>query len=99
MQIGQCVFMGASLLCGMASSLQMLIGLRAVQALGGCAMGANGTSLIANFLGPETRGIAFGYNSMVVGMGLSLGPPIGGLVTQYFGWALVCYLLPVVLLP
>ena len=85
-QLGMVLFVCSSIACGFCQTLPALIGLRAVQALGGCAMTANGSSLTAAFTSKEHRGIAFGYNSVIVGIGLSLGPPIGGLITQYLGW-------------
>ena len=85
-QIGMVVFVASSTACGFCQTLPTLVALRAVQALGGCAMTANGASLTAAFTAKQSRGIAFGYNSVIVGMGLSLGPPIGGVITQFMGW-------------
>jgi len=41
---------------------------------------------------PEERGKVIGYSSAAVYIGLSLGPVIGGMITQYFGWRLIFFL-------
>ena len=56
-----------------------------------------GTSLaiITSVFGPGERGRAMGINITAVYTGLSGGPVIGGLLTQYFGWrSIFAFLVP-----
>eukprot|EP00656_Telonema_subtile_P043825 TRINITY_DN50127_c0_g2_i1.p1 TRINITY_DN50127_c0_g2~~TRINITY_DN50127_c0_g2_i1.p1 ORF type:complete len:579 (+),score=57.86 TRINITY_DN50127_c0_g2_i1:269-2005(+) len=85
--VGMMVFVASSVGCGMLSwNLEHLICWRALQALGGTAMTANGMALIVAFTEGRERALAVGYNSTVVGLALTAGPPIGGTLTQFFGW-------------
>ena len=56
-----------------------------------------GTSLaiITSVFQPGERGKAMGINITAVYLGLSCGPVIGGLLTQYFGWrSIFAFLVP-----
>ena len=75
-----------SLLCGLATSVTMLIALRALQGAADALMFATATALVTSVYPPSERGRAIGVNVASVYGGLALGPFIGGLVTQYLGW-------------
>jgi EmrB/QacA subfamily drug resistance transporter len=83
---GQLLFTAASVLCAAAPTERWLIAARAVQGLGAAMMTANSSALlIANF-GPEERGKALGAFGAIVGVGLALGPAVGGLIVGHFSW-------------
>ncbi|RLI54915.1 MAG: hypothetical protein DRO87_09585 [Candidatus Thorarchaeota archaeon] len=85
-QIGMLVFTVGSLSCALSVGLEMLIASRVLQALGASIMSANGLALVTYFTTPENRGRAIGMNSIVLAAALGLGPVLGGLLTELFGW-------------
>jgi EmrB/QacA subfamily drug resistance transporter len=83
---GLATFTLASALCAAATSAPMLFATRALQGLGAAMMTANSSALlIANFP-PGERGRALGAFGAVVGAGLALGPPLGGILVGAFSW-------------
>ena len=83
---GFAVFTVASGLCGAAPNEQTLVAFRLLQGLGaGCLM-AMGPAIIARTFGPGERGRALGLNAISVSIGLSLGPALGGLLTEFGSW-------------
>jgi EmrB/QacA subfamily drug resistance transporter len=83
---GMLVFVGGSLLCGLAPGAGWLIGFRALQGLGAAFMQALGVAIITQIFPPTQRGRALGVLSAVVSVGLSLGPALGGVLIGFFGW-------------
>ena len=53
-------------------------------------MAVSPAMLLAAFPG-EQRGRALGLNAVVVGLGISIGPTLGGVITQHFGWRWIFY--------
>ncbi len=93
---GLVVFTLGSALCGLAPSLGALVASRVVQALGASAMMAIGTAIITAAFPPDRRGRALGSLGTVVAVGLTLGPPLGGLILSHLSWRWVFYVnLPV----
>ncbi len=85
---------GASLASVAAPSGDVLIGLRALQGLGSALIFATGIAILTSvFPGPE-RGRVLGYHVASVYTGLSVGPLVGGLLTQAWGWRAI-FLAPV----
>jgi EmrB/QacA subfamily drug resistance transporter len=83
---GFAIFTVASALCGAAPSEMALVAFRVLQGLGaGCLM-AMGPAIIARTFGPGERGRALGLNAISVSIGLSLGPALGGLLTELGSW-------------
>jgi EmrB/QacA subfamily drug resistance transporter len=83
---GFAIFTGASLLCGLATTPDLLNGARALQGVGGAAMFATTLALIAQeFKGPE-RATAFGIWGATVGGAVAVGPLVGGALTDGLGW-------------
>lgn len=85
-QIGLFIFSIGSLLCSLSNTLTFLILSRTLQALGAAATLANCTALITKFTTTENRGTAIGLNTLIVALGVTLGPIIGGLLTDKWGW-------------
>jgi MFS family permease len=85
-QAGMALFTVASLLCGLAPSYGVLVAARALQALGAAAMMAIGAGLVTAAFPPAQRGRAIGAIGSVVAIGLTIGPPLGGLITQALSW-------------
>jgi len=86
------IFTVGSLLCGLSSSIGMLIGLRVVQALGAGMMFSTNSAIITANVPPEKRGRAFSVNAMAVAVALSAGPVLGGALTGALGWQSIFYI-------
>lgn len=89
---GFLIFVTASLVCGMASSVGMLIAARAIQALGAAMLFANSPAILTRSFPPNQRGQALGMQATMTYLGLTVGPSLGGWLTQSFGWRSVFYI-------
>ncbi|MBN2198655.1 MAG: MFS transporter [Candidatus Aminicenantes bacterium] len=83
---GVILYTAASLLSALAVSGSMLIAVRVLQGWGGSMIFGTATALLISVYPPGQRGAALGINTAAVYTGLSLGPVLGGLLTQSFGW-------------
>jgi MFS family permease len=93
---GLLLFTFGSALCGLAPDLGELVAARVVQALGASAMMAIGPAVITAAFPPTMRGRALGVVGTVVAIGLTAGPPLGGLIVAALSWRWVFYVnLPV----
>jgi len=90
------VFVAASMVAGLATSGEMLIGARLVQGIGGAMiLPATQSILNANFQGRD-RAIAFGIWGAVIGGMAAIGPLLGGWLTTNLSWNWAFYInLPV----
>jgi EmrB/QacA subfamily drug resistance transporter len=97
LQIGLAIFMLGSLLCSLAPKIDALIAARALQAVGASMMGPVALAIIAQvFIGPTERARAIGVWGSVFGAALALGPVVGGVLIDQFGWRSVFWInLPV----
>jgi EmrB/QacA subfamily drug resistance transporter len=84
--LGTSVFTVASLLSGLAPSAALLIAARALQGIGGAMISGTGVAILTSVFPPQERGRVLGINVAAVYLGLSLGPPLGGILTQQLGW-------------
>jgi EmrB/QacA subfamily drug resistance transporter len=85
-QSGLLLFTLGSALCGAAPSLGLLIAARAFQGLGGALLMAISPAMLTSAFPPNERGRALGINSVIVALGVSAGPTLGGIITQSFTW-------------
>ncbi|MFK4482325.1 DHA2 family efflux MFS transporter permease subunit [Curtobacterium sp. AB7] len=85
-QIGLVVFTLASLWCGLSGSIEMLIVARVVQGLGAAMMSPQTMSVITRIFPPQNRGAAMGLWGAVAGVASLVGPIVGGLLVDGFGW-------------
>lgn len=83
---GVLVYAAASLACALAPSPFVLLAARALQGLGGAAIFGTNVAILTSVLPPGRRGAALGFNVAAVYLGLSLGPFLGGLLTEQAGW-------------
>ena len=83
---GLLLFFLASIFSAAAPSGLMLIIFRALQGIGAAAIFSTATAILTSVYPANERGIALGINVAAVYSGLSLGPVLGGLLTEQFGW-------------
>jgi len=81
--LGLMVFAGASLVCAVAPGLGVLVVARAVQALGGAAVVAAALGLLGSELDDRRAAVAWGGAGI---FGASVGPALGGALTQLLSW-------------
>jgi EmrB/QacA subfamily drug resistance transporter len=84
--VGFGVFTLGSVLCGASPNESALIGFRAVQAVGAAMIMSMGPAIVARTFPATERGRALGLNGISVSIGLSLGPALGGILTQVATW-------------
>ena len=84
--IGMSIFTLGSLLSSVSVSALMLIASRALQGVGGAMIFGTGVAILTSVFPPEERGRALGINVAAVYIGLSLGPFVGGFLTEHLGW-------------
>ena len=84
---GLALFTLGSLACAFAVSAATLIAARVAQGVGASMVSANSVALITAAFPPTQRGRALGMVGATVGLGLTIGPPLGGLLLSRFGWA------------
>ena len=80
--VGLFIYSLGSLLSAIAPSAEFLIAFRVVQGIGGAMIFATAIAIITSVFPPAERGKAIGINVGAVYVGLSLGPFIGGYLTQ-----------------
>jgi len=79
----------ASLGCGLAPSLAVLVLMRMVQALGAAMLQSNSIALISTSTPPAHLGKALGVQGAAQALGLALGPTVGGLLLALGTWRLI----------
>jgi EmrB/QacA subfamily drug resistance transporter len=84
--IGFAIFTLASFLCGVASTPTVLNLFRGLQGVGGAAMFATSLALIGQEFQGRDRATAFGVWGATIGGAVAVGPLIGGVITENFGW-------------
>jgi len=80
------VFTVSSLLCGLAPSLGSLIFFRILQGLGGGGMPTSEQAILADTFPPQKRGQAFALYGVAVIVAPTVGPTVGGWITDNFSW-------------
>jgi DHA2 family multidrug resistance protein len=80
------VFTVATFLCGLAPNLGMLIVFRILQGLGGGGMAPSEQAILADSFPPEKRAQAFALYGVAVIVAPTVGPTLGGWITDNFSW-------------
>ena len=98
-QTGLIVFTAASFLAGVAPSLPTLIAARALQGLGAGVLGPMEQSILRETFPPRQQGLATGLYGMILLVGPTIGPVLGGWITDSYTWRWIFFInLPVGLL-
>jgi EmrB/QacA subfamily drug resistance transporter len=88
---GVAVFLLGSILCGLSQNMAMFIGFRGLQGLGAGALFPIALAIIGDIFSPSERGKYQGFFGAVFGVSTLVGPAIGGLITDNFGWHWIFY--------
>ncbi|MCX7918885.1 MAG: MFS transporter [bacterium] len=84
--VGIALYTVSSCLCTLANSGVTLIIFRILQGIGGAMVFATAVAILTSVYPVQERGKVLGINVAVVYFGLSVGPFLGGILTQHFGW-------------
>jgi EmrB/QacA subfamily drug resistance transporter len=90
--IGLVVFTVASVVCAQAPTATVLDFARGVQGIGGATMFACSLALIVQEFPAGERAVAFGLYGATNGLSVALGPILGGVLVQAFGWQSIFYI-------
>jgi len=83
---GAIIFTLASLLCSWSPTATFLILARIIQGIGGAMIFSTGTAILVAAFPVRERGGILGINIAAVYVGLTIGPFVGGLLTEQLGW-------------
>ena len=86
------VFTIASFLCGAAPSLPMLLVFRIIQGAGGGGMQPMAQAIMADSFEPQKRGQAFAVYGLVTVLAPSIGPSLGGWITDNYSWRWIFFI-------
>jgi MFS family permease len=84
--IGLVIYTIGSTAAAVAGNTAVFLVLRGVQGLGAALFVTTGMAILTSVFPPQKRGRAIGFYVSAVYVGLSVGPFIGGIMTQQFGW-------------
>jgi len=90
--LGLVLFVGASVGCGLAGSIDVLIAMRAVQGVGGALINPASLSILTATFPPEQRGMAIGIWAGIIGLGVAIGPLVGGVLTEELDWSWIFFI-------
>ena len=76
----------SSIGAALSPSGELLIAFRLLQGVGGAMIFGTGVAIVTSIFPLAERGKALGINAAATYIGLSVGPPASGLLTQYLGW-------------
>jgi DHA2 family multidrug resistance protein len=86
------IFTISSFLCGIASSLPLLLLFRVLQGTGGGGLQPMAQAIMADSFEPAKRGLAFALYGIVAVLAPSIGPTLGGWITDNYSWNWIFYI-------
>jgi DHA1 family bicyclomycin/chloramphenicol resistance-like MFS transporter len=94
--VGLTLFIAASLLCLVSRSVEWLVTMRFVQALGGCAAQVASMAMVRDFFPVRETAKIISLLILILGVSPLLAPTVGGFVSVHFGWQWVFIILSIV---
>ncbi len=89
---GFAVFVLSSALCGLAPTAKVLIVFRVLQGIGAAMLFANSPAILTKNFPATRRGEVLGLQASMTYLGLTVGPSLGGWLTDRFSWRAVFYM-------
>ena len=86
------IFTLASMLCGLARSLETMVAVRALQGIGGGVLMTVAQAILRETFPPEEQGIAMGIFGFGVVIAPAVGPTLGGWLTDAYSWPWIFYI-------
>ena len=86
------IFTVASMLCGLARSLETMVLVRAFQGIGGGVLMTVAQAILRETFPPEEQGLAMGIFGMGVVLAPAFGPTLGGWITDKYSWPWIFYI-------
>lgn len=90
--VGTLVFSLSSLLAALSTSSDILMAARVIQGISGAMIFGTSIALLLSVYPAGERGQVLGINIASTYFGLSIGPFIGGIMTDHFGWRSIFYI-------
>lgn len=88
-KLGLILFIIASSVCFVAPNGYWLIAARFIQGIGAAFTGTTGQAILVSSFPVNKRGQVLGISVSSVYIGLALGPAVGGIITEQFGWRIL----------
>ncbi|MGC2402126.1 MAG: DHA2 family efflux MFS transporter permease subunit [Acidobacteriaceae bacterium] len=86
------IFTVSSFLCGIAPTLSLLLLFRVFQGVGGGGLQPMAQAIMADSFEPSKRGLAFSLYGLVAVLAPSIGPTLGGWITDNYSWNWIFYI-------
>jgi DHA2 family multidrug resistance protein len=86
------IFTVSSFLCGLAPSLGVLVIFRILQGIGGGGLQPSEQAILNDTFSLEKRGMAFAVYGLAVVVAPTIGPWLGGWITDNFSWRWIFYI-------
>jgi MFS transporter, DHA2 family, multidrug resistance protein len=86
------IFTVSSLLCGIAPSLGAIIFFRVLQGAGGGGLQPVAQAILADIFPPEKRGVAFALYGVTAIVAPTIGPTLGGWITDNYSWRWIFFI-------
>lgn len=83
---GTALYAVASLLCVFATTIEQLVALRLLQAVGACAGPVLGRAVVRDVYGPQDAARVLAYLAAAMALAPAAGPILGGYLTVWYGW-------------
>jgi DHA1 family bicyclomycin/chloramphenicol resistance-like MFS transporter len=93
--VGLAVYIVATLICMQAKEINTLIGLRFIQAVGGCAAQVAAMAMVRDLFGAKESARVFSLLLLVIGLSPMIAPTVGGYVVVSYGWRTVFLILAI----
>lgn len=91
--VGILAYIGGSVLCAMAPTIEVLVGARIIQALGAGAVNAVTTALVKDCFVPEKRGVLLAIIQVLAVVGPVAAPLLGGFIITFAPWRAIFWVL------